>query len=365
MHYGVVMFPTEYSIAPDELARALEERGFESLWFPEHTHIPASRRSPWPGGGELPRDYWSAYDPFIALMAAAAATTRLKLGTGICLVDRARSHHHRQGGRHPRPALRRPGALRDRRRLERRGDGAPRHRVEEPLAPAPRARARHEGDLDRSARRSSTASSCASTRSGPIPSPLQKPHPPIIIGGDGATTFDRVVEFGDGWMPIMRGNVNPVERIPELRARLEKAGRDPASAPVSIFFAPPQGQRWMRSRRLASSAPSSGSRRRRGTPCSPASTPTPRPSAAEPSGRPLPPPQRRARAADRELLVRRELRRPRRAPRWTPRCCAQRTMPSRSIRNWPLSCGNWRSLLLVGLVPGVAVDPVQLPRPPP
>ena len=62
MDYGVVMFPTGYSIAPDELARALEARGFESVWFPEHTHIPASRKSPWPGGGELPRDYWSAYD---------------------------------------------------------------------------------------------------------------------------------------------------------------------------------------------------------------------------------------------------------------------------------------------------------------
>jgi probable F420-dependent oxidoreductase len=86
MDYGAVMFPTEYSIAPDELGRALEERGFESVWFPEHTHIPASRRSPWPGGGELPRDYWSAYDPFIALMAAAGATKRLRLGTGICLV---------------------------------------------------------------------------------------------------------------------------------------------------------------------------------------------------------------------------------------------------------------------------------------
>jgi len=86
MDHGVVMFPTEYSIAPDDLARALEERGFESVWFPEHTHIPASRTSPWPGGGELPRDYWSAYDPFIALMAAAGATRRLKLGTGICLV---------------------------------------------------------------------------------------------------------------------------------------------------------------------------------------------------------------------------------------------------------------------------------------
>src|SRR5207248_9611713 len=86
MDFGVVMFSTAYAIAPDELARALEERGFESLWIPEHTHIPASRKSPWPGGPNLPKEYWSSYDPFLALQAAAAATRRLKLGTGICLV---------------------------------------------------------------------------------------------------------------------------------------------------------------------------------------------------------------------------------------------------------------------------------------
>src|SRR3989449_4379653 len=86
MDYGVVMFPTEYAIAPDELGRELEERGLESVGFPAPTHIPAGRRRPWPGGGELPRDYWSSYDPFVALMAAAGATRRLKLGTGICLV---------------------------------------------------------------------------------------------------------------------------------------------------------------------------------------------------------------------------------------------------------------------------------------
>jgi alkanesulfonate monooxygenase SsuD/methylene tetrahydromethanopterin reductase-like flavin-dependent oxidoreductase (luciferase family) len=72
------------------------------------------------------------------------------------------------------------------------------------------------------------------------PKPLQRPHPPIIIGGDGARTFDRVVEFGDGWMPILRSHVNPVERIPTLRERLRMAGRDPKSVPVSIFFAPPK-----------------------------------------------------------------------------------------------------------------------------
>src|SRR6266571_6635423 len=83
MKYGIAMFPTDYAIQADALARELEARGFESLWLPEHTHIPASRKSPWPGGGDLPREYWSSYDPFVALIAAAAATKRLKLGTGI------------------------------------------------------------------------------------------------------------------------------------------------------------------------------------------------------------------------------------------------------------------------------------------
>src|SRR5207244_13023229 len=87
MDFGVVMFSTAYAIAPDELARALEERGFESLWIPEHTHIAASRKSPWPGGPNLPREYWSSYDPHLALPAAASATKPPKLGTGICLVS--------------------------------------------------------------------------------------------------------------------------------------------------------------------------------------------------------------------------------------------------------------------------------------
>ena len=74
MLYGAMMFATDYAIRPDELARELEERGFESMWVPEHTHIPASRRTPYPGGGDLPREYWHSYDPFIALTAAAAVS---------------------------------------------------------------------------------------------------------------------------------------------------------------------------------------------------------------------------------------------------------------------------------------------------
>src|SRR6185503_4087052 len=86
MRYGVLIFPTEYSIQPADLAREAEARGFESLWFPEHTHIPASRRSPWPGGAELPKMYYDTYDLFVALSFAAAATTKLKIGSGICLL---------------------------------------------------------------------------------------------------------------------------------------------------------------------------------------------------------------------------------------------------------------------------------------
>ena len=86
MKFGVTMFPTDYSIAPAELAQAVEERDFESLFFPEHTHIPTSRRTPWPGGADLPREYSHTLDPFVALASAAAATERLRIGTGICLV---------------------------------------------------------------------------------------------------------------------------------------------------------------------------------------------------------------------------------------------------------------------------------------
>src|SRR5580693_1706268 len=84
--FGISMFPTDYAIQPIELALAAEERGFESMFFPEHTHIPASRKTPWPGGADLPKEYWHTHDPFVALGAAAAVTKKLKLGTGVCLV---------------------------------------------------------------------------------------------------------------------------------------------------------------------------------------------------------------------------------------------------------------------------------------
>ena len=119
MDFGVFMFATEYTVRPDELARAAEERGFESLWFPEHTHIPTSQRSPWPGGGELPEEYLHTHDLFVALSMAAAVTTKLKIGTGICLVIETRSDHVGKGSGNARRAVERALAVRDRWRLER------------------------------------------------------------------------------------------------------------------------------------------------------------------------------------------------------------------------------------------------------
>jgi probable F420-dependent oxidoreductase len=239
MHYGVVMFPTEYAMAPDELAKALEDRGFESLWLPEHTHIPASRRSPWPGGAQLPREYWSAYDPFIALMAAAGASRKLKLGTGICLVierdpitlaKEVATLDRLSGGR----VLFGIGGGWNAEEMENHGTAFKtrwkvlRERILAMKEIWTKQEAEFHGDYVRF------------DKIWADPKPLQKPHPPILIGGDGATTFDRVVEYGDGWMPIVRANQNPVPKIPELRERLKKAGRDPKSAPVSIVFAPPK-----------------------------------------------------------------------------------------------------------------------------
>ena len=239
MDYGVVMFPTEYAIAPDELAQALEERGFESVWFPEHTHIPASRRTPWPGGLNLPRDYWSSYDPFVALTAAATATRRLRLGTGICLVverdpivtaKAVATVDRLSGGRF----LFGVGGGWNAEEMENHGTTFKlRWRLlRERVLAMREIWTKHEAEFH--------GEFVNFDKIWADPKPLQKPHPPIIVGGDGATTFDRVVEFGDGWMPINRPNKNPIGRIPELRHRLEKAGRDPKSVPVSLFFAPPE-----------------------------------------------------------------------------------------------------------------------------
>jgi len=142
MRIGAAIFFTDYSISPTELARALEDRGFESLWVPEHSHIPLTRKSPFPSGGDLPKKYYDVMDPFVVLGAAAAVTKTLLLGTGICLTvqrdpiqtaKQVASTDQVSGGRF---------------RLERGRDGEPRHRFREPPQAGARACRGDEGDLD-------------------------------------------------------------------------------------------------------------------------------------------------------------------------------------------------------------------------
>ena len=242
MDFGAMMFYTDYSIRPDDLARLLEDRGFESMWVPEHSHIPAERSSPWPGGGDLPQDYWHTYDPFVALTAAAAVTTDLKLGTGICLVierdpimlaKEVASVDRLSGGRFifgigggwNREEMANHGTrFRSRWRLLR-------ERILAMKEIWTQEEAEFHGEF------------VNFDKMWAYPKPVQRPHPPILMGGDGATTFDRVVEFCDGWMPISGRSSEGTslqEKIVLLRRQAEEAGRDPASINITTFGARPE-----------------------------------------------------------------------------------------------------------------------------
>jgi len=235
---GLTMFPTDYSIAPAALAIAAEERGFESLWFPEHSHIPARRESPWPGGPELPKMYYDVMEPFVALAAAAAATTTLRVGTGICLVvqrdpiqtaknvatlDRVSNGRFLFG----------IGAGWNREEMRNHGTD-PRRRIallrERVLAMKEiwtQTKAEFHGKL---------------VDFDPIlawPKPVQKPHPPIHVGGGFPAGAKRAIAYGDGWMPI-HGRDEIVARLPEFRRMAQDAGRDPARLEVSVFGARPE-----------------------------------------------------------------------------------------------------------------------------
>jgi len=233
MKFGVIMFPTDYAIGPAELARAVEERGFESLFFPEHTHIPTSRRTPWPGGAELPRDYSHTLDPFVALAAAAAVTESLRIGTGICLVverdpiilaKEVASLDFLSGGRF----LFGIGGGWNLEEMENHGtDPAQRWKVlRERILAMKAIWTQDEAEFHG---RFVNFDSIWSW-----PKPVQKPHPPIMVGGDGPHTLQRVVEYGDGWMPIPgRGQVPLSERIAELSRLAAEVGRGPI--PVSVY----------------------------------------------------------------------------------------------------------------------------------
>jgi probable F420-dependent oxidoreductase len=239
MQIGLSMFPTEYSIEPHHLAREAEARGFESLWFPEHTHIPTSRRTPYPGGTELPKEYWHTYDPFGALCAAAAVTRTIKLATGICLIierdtiitaKEAATVDRLSGGRFVFGI----GGGWNAEEMENHGtDFKTRFKKmrEQVLAIREiwtREEAEFHGEI---------------VRFDPIwchPKPVQRPGPPIILGGMSTPAMDRAIEYGDGWMPIDggRGTGELGPMIAEFDRRLAAAGRARGSMSLTIFGAP-------------------------------------------------------------------------------------------------------------------------------
>jgi probable F420-dependent oxidoreductase len=231
------MFPTEYSIGPMELARAAEERGFESLFFPEHTHIPTSRKTPYPAGGELPKEYSHTHDPFVALAMAAAVTKKLKVATGICLVierdpivlaKEVASLDLLSGGR----VIFGIGGGWNVEEMANHGTQFGtrwkllRERIEAMKVMWRDETASYDGAL---------------VRFDPLwsyPKPAQKPHPPILLGGHGPKALDRVVAYCDGWMPIGLRPPGLKKAIADVHARAEKAGRDPRTISVSLFWAP-------------------------------------------------------------------------------------------------------------------------------
>lgn len=237
MHVGVSIFVTSYTIGIAELARELEERGFESLFVPEHTHIPTSRLSPWPGGGDLPKEYLHTIDPFVGLMAAAAATRKLRIGTGIALLTE----------RDPIVTAKESATLDllSNGRFEL-GIGAGWNR-EEMENHGTRFADRFKVMCERAKAIKALWSEEAAEFHGefvdfaPVwcyPKPVQRPNPPILLGGETIHSLRRVVEFCDGWLPRGRSFSNPRAEMGRLREVADAAGRSMDSISVSLFGAP-------------------------------------------------------------------------------------------------------------------------------
>lgn len=251
MQIGAAMFFTDYSIRADALARALEARGFESLWAPEHSHIPASRLSPFPQGGDLPKKYYDVMDPFVSLSVAATATRKLKVATGICLVVQ----------RDPIQTAKLVASLdqvSDGRFMFGVGAG---WNAEEMADHGTDFKTRFRLMAERIAAMKQIWTEDQAEFHGefvdfpPIltwPKPVQKPHPPVIVGGVFPHGARRALAFGDGWMPhVSRPQYGDVgDFLPRFRQMAAEAGRDPAGVPVTAWAAPEDLDRLMRYRDL-------------------------------------------------------------------------------------------------------------------
>ena len=237
MDVGVQMFSTDLAIRPEALARETEARGFDALFLPEHTHIPTSRRTPYPGGGELPDEYRRTYDPFLALTAAAVVTERITLGTGICLVGQrdpillakeVASIDVLSGGRFVFGI----GYGWNEDEMENHGlvPGQRRAVVREKMLAMEALWTQDEGGFDGEHVRVAPSWSW--------PKPLQQPRPPVLIGGaPGPTLFRHIAELADGWIPIGGGGLSA--GLARLREEFERAGRDPSSVQVTVIGADP------------------------------------------------------------------------------------------------------------------------------
>ena len=236
MDIGAAMFFTEYSTMPAALAEALEARGFESVWAPEHSHIPTARATPFPQGGELPKKYSEAMDPFVSLTAAAAATGRLKVGTGVCLVAQrdpiqtaklVASIDQISGGRF----LFGIGGGWNAEEMADHGTAfATRFKlVRERIAAMREIWTRDEAEFH------GELVDFPPMKAGP--KPLQKPHPPVIVGGAFPHAARRAIAYGDGWIPhASRPQYGDVtDFVPRFRQMAAEAGRDPASLPVTVW----------------------------------------------------------------------------------------------------------------------------------
>lgn len=237
MNFGALVFLTDLSIRPDRLATELEARGFESLWVTEHTHIPISRRTPWPGGPNLPEEYRRTLDPYVGLMAAGMVTQRLRLGTGISLV-----------AQHDPLVLAKTVATLDVLSSGRFMFGIGVGWNEEEM---------RDHGVDPKRRRSVAREKVLAMRelwtkeeasfdgefvrfppTWSWPKPVTSPHPPIIMGGAGGPiTFRHIVEFCDGWMPI-HGRRSIVDKLHGLRTAAEEGGRDMKTIELGVFGCP-------------------------------------------------------------------------------------------------------------------------------
>ena len=239
MHFGVSMFHTDYSIPAGELARALEARGFESMWAPEHSHIPSTRKTPPASGGELEKRYYDVMDPFVTLTAAAMATKTLKVGTGVCLVIQrdtiqtaklVATIDHVSGGRF----LFGVGGGWNQDEIEDHGTvfktrfKKMREQIEAMKEIWTKSEPEYHGDI------------VDFPKMRTWPKPVQKPHPPVIVGGAFPHSARRAARYGDGWMPnASRARYADVtEFLPQFRRMAAEAGRDAASIPVTIWGVP-------------------------------------------------------------------------------------------------------------------------------